>query len=82
MIAPKLAKLLIWKMRQGITVYQSSWGTQQTCAVSMLSQHRRRCANIETALGEFPVLAGNRRKRGTPPRDAKPMPPLTTVAQH
>ena len=27
-------------------------------AVSMLSQRRRRCTNIETALGECPVLAG------------------------
>ena len=27
-------------------------------AVSMLGQRRRRCANIETALGECPVLAG------------------------
>ena len=25
---------------------------------------------------------GNRRECGTPPRDAKPMPPLTTMAQH
>ena len=27
-------------------------------AVSMLAQRRRRCANIETALGECPVFAG------------------------
>ena len=27
-------------------------------AVSMLGQRRRRCANIETALGECPVFAG------------------------
>ena len=27
-------------------------------AVSMLGQHRRRCVNIETALGECPVFAG------------------------
>ena len=26
MIAPKVAKVLNWKMRQGIAVYQSSWG--------------------------------------------------------
>ena len=28
-------------------------------AVSMLGQRRRRCANIETALGECPVFAGS-----------------------
>ena len=48
MIVPKLAKLLIWKIRQGLAVYQNE----------------------------------NKRKRGTPPRDAKPMSPLMTMAHN
>ena len=42
----------------GILIYIPANTGHSPNAVSMLGQHRRRCANIETALGECPVFAG------------------------
>ena len=45
-----------------VNQYKMEHYQQKRDAVSMLAQRRRRWANIETALGECPVFAGDRFK--------------------